>query len=254
MNHANVALAFALAGIFVPLQSSAASKATLIHMQAALDVDRDGRVAAVTYVDDGKVPDAIRQRGEQVAMGWTFLPPVKEGKAVAGRTYVGMQVCIVPQGDSIDFSIAYSDNGPASFFRAPRKPRSGALPIGKLMAQGVSSLRGKIIYLVSVDGKARLESATLDDPELQEQYGHLWRRDQRENLKNFRYRPELIDGVPTATRVETIAELGWSRVEDRKAFVAQMQERDEQSDACKALKNDNGRQIASDSPFQRIGG
>jgi hypothetical protein len=255
---AKTALAFALAGIFVmPFQSSAADstgKPLLLHMQAALDIDRTGHVTAITYVDDGKIPDAIRQRGEQVARGWKFLPPVKEGQAVSGRTYVGMQACIVPRADSIDFSIVYARNGPASFYRAPKKPRPSALPIARLVDQGVNSLRGKIVYVVSVDGKAQLESATLDDPKLQEQYGRPWRVEQRELLKSFRFRAELIDGTPTATRVETIAELEWFRAEDRKAAAAEMQARHEQSDACKALRNDNGRQIASNSPFKRIEG
>lgn len=266
MNRVTVALAFALAGIFAPFQSSASGKPVLIdikpvliHMQAALDIDRDGRVAAVTYVDDKQVPDAIRQHGEQVAKGWTFVPPVKGGKAVAGRTYAGMQVCLAPRDDSIDISIAYSGNGPAIFSHAPGKQlrtrggQAGVLPIGRLLRQGIDRLRGKIIFVVSADGKAHLESATLDDPELQEQYGDLWLKDQRETLKNFfRHRPELIDGVPTATRVESIAEQRWSQ--DPKAFDADDQQRQEQSDACRALKNDNGRQIASDSAFQRIQG
>lgn len=263
MNRVSMALVLALAGIFVPFESRAAGKPVLIHMQAALDIDRDGRVAAVTYVDDEQVPDAIRQHGEQVAKGWTFVPPVKAGKSVAGRTYARMQVCLAPRDDSIDISIAYSGNGPATFFhaRAPRnrlRTRGGmepALPVRKLLAQGISSLQGKIIYVVSAEGKASLESATLDDPELQEQYGVHWLKEQRDSLKNFfRHRPELIDGVPTATRVESVVALEWSPGEDTNDLDARHQERDEQSDACKALRNDNGRQIASDSAFQRIQG
>ncbi len=53
-------------------------------------------------------------------------------------------------------------------------------------------------------------------------------------LKNFfRHRPELIDGAPTATRVESVVEERWSRTEDTKAFAAEDQKRQEQSDACR---------------------
>lgn len=223
-------------------------------MKAALDIDRDGQVAAVTFVDDSKLPAAIRQRGEQIAKGWKFLPPTKDGKSVGGRTYAGMQVCIMPNDGGIDFTIADTGNGPASFVRTPRKPLSTALPVSKLISQGVSRLRGKIAIRVSVDGKATLESATLDDPGLQQQYGHLWERDQRETLRYSHYLPELVDGVPVATRFETTVEGLWVKREDRKTVLAEMQKHIEQSDACKTLRGDDGRQIASDSPFQRVDG
>ncbi len=256
MSGLHVALALAIVGIFVPCQSSAAGKPLLVYMQAALDIDRDGRVAAVTYVDDHKVPDVIRQRGEQVAKAWVFLPPEKDGQSLTGRTFVGMHVCLSPRDDGVDFAITSSDNGPATILSARSKPlrtrggSSAALPLGKLLDQDVSRWRGKVIYTVSAEGKAKLESATLDDPQLQERYGHLWLNAQRETFKNFRYRPELVDGVATSTRMESTVEV-WA---DRTDLAARTQERDEQSDACQALKSDNGRQIASDSPFKRIEG
>jgi hypothetical protein len=103
------------------------------------------------------------------------------------------------------------------------------------------------------NGAAELESATLDDPKLQAQYGEMWKEEQRQLFKRYRHLPELIDGVPTSTRVETVAEQFWfaSGTGDAEA---EFQKRDEQSDACKALRGDDGRQIASDSPFKRISG
>lgn len=254
MNYVKVALAFVLAGVVLPVQASEAGKPLVVHLQAALDVDREGRVAAVTYVDERDVPDAIRQHGEQIAMGWKFVPPMKDGKAVSGRTYAEMQVCLAPRGDSMDVSILYAGNGPASFYEVPRKPVSLAFPIGRLVARGINELRGKIVFVVSVDGKAQLESATLEDAELQKRYGHLWSKDQRAFLKRHRYLPELIDGVPTATRMESTIENTWRRAEDRKAVAAEMRDKQAQSDACKALTIDPGRQIAIDSAFQRVEG
>lgn len=256
MNGVHAALALAIAGILVPVQSSATGKPVLIYMQAALDIDGDGRVAAVTYIDERKVPDFIRQRGEQVAKAWMFQPPVKNGRSVTGRTFVGMQVCLVPRDDSLDIAITSSDNGPATILSARSKPvrtragGSAALPLIKLLDQDVSHWQGKVVYTVSAEGKSKLESATLDDPQLQERYGDLWLKAQDEIFKGFRYLPELTDGVPTSTRMESTVEF-WA---DRADRAARTQERDEQSDACQALKSDNGRQIASDSPFKRIEG
>ncbi len=246
-------LAAVLAAPCISNAADAPDKPVLVHMQAALDIDRNGRVAAVEFIDDKKLPDAIRQQAQQNALSWKFQPPMKAGQPVSGRTYARMQACLVPSGDGIDVSFAYTSNGPGSI-HVPRKiGKSVAMPIPKLVAEGVNHIKGKMIYVVSTDGTATLESATLDDPDLQRKYGHLWQIDQRELLRQFRYRPELIDGVATATRVETVAENAWFRHADRKAVLAEMDAQDiEESDACRALRSDDGRQLASDSPFKRI--
>lgn len=256
MSCVKVALVFALAGVVVPVQASAADFPLLIRLQAAVDVDRDGRVTAVTYVDGNeKLPDAIRQRAEEVAMGWKFAPPVKDGKPVAGRTYAGMNVCIAPQGEGMQFSVLHSINGPATFFHEPaRRSRSPALHIGSLIDRGIYKMKGKIIFAVSADGKAKLESATLDDPQLQKQYGNAWRKDQRWFVEDRRYLPELIDGVPTATRIESTIEYTWWDDGDAKAVADASREERAESAACQALKNSGNRQIASDSAFKRIEG
>ena len=146
----------------MPLRSSAADdtdKPVLVYMQAALDIDRDGQVTAVTFVDDSKLPVAIRKRGEQMAKSWKFLPPTKDGKAVGGRTYARMQACIVPNDAGIDFTVTNTGNGPASFFRAARKLKSTALPVSKLMGQGFSRLHYTITYRVSVRRKTARQFA-----------------------------------------------------------------------------------------------
>lgn len=225
----------------------------LVHMQAALDIDVEGRVSAVTFVDERKVPEVVRRDAEQVARSWRFMPPTRNGKAVSGRTYAGVQACLAPTPHGIDYTFAFTGNGPASTFRPPRKPpRAPALPIATLMGQGVDHLTGRTVYVVSPEGTATLESAVLDDPELQARYGHLWLRDQREFFKNFRYQPELIDGVPTATRLETATSQRWLKDASRSDIDARVRERDENSDACRKLRGEQDRQIASDSVFKRI--
>ncbi|MBF6023529.1 energy transducer TonB [Lysobacter niastensis] len=251
-------LAAVLAAPCISNAADAPDKPVLVHMQAALDIDRDGRVAAVELIDGEKLPDVIRQQAQQRALALKFQPPVKAGQPVGGRTYAHVQACIAPKADGLDVSFAFTGNGPASTYHPPRKPQSPALPIAKLMGQGIDGMKGKVVYVVSVDGKATLERATLDDPELQAQYGELWLKDQRAFFKRFRYRPELIDGVPTPTRVEDEIENRWVRYHTSKEAEAnrqaERQARAESSDACRALRSDDGRQLASDSPFKRIDG
>lgn len=224
----------------------------LVRMQAALDIDVEGRVSNVEFIDDRKLPDMLRRDAAQVARSWRFMPPTRNGKAVSGRTYASFQACLVPSPRGIDYTFAFAGNGPASTFLPSRKPRSIGLPIATLMGEGVNQVSGRNVYVVSPEGKVTLESAVLDDPKLQARFGPVWFRDQRELFKQFRYQPELIDGVPTTTRLETQTAYMWSRDLTRADIEAQRREEDGQSDACRKLRGEQDRQIASDSVFKRI--
>ncbi len=254
MDRASLTLALSLA--LVPLAVSAGEPApqgpVLLRMQAALDVDREGRVTQVEFVDKLAVPDVIRQRARKVASGWRFQPPMKDGKAVSGRTYAGVQACVVPVAEDLDVSIAFGGNGPASFHVTPNKPRSMALPIDVLQERGITRLQGKITYVVGVGGRATLESATLDEPALQAQFGEMWKRDQREIIRYSRYLPEMVDGVAIPTRLEFTSILQWTQ--DMDSVRDDARRADEQSDACRTLRGEDGERIASDSPFKRTEG
>jgi hypothetical protein len=257
MRRVQVAVAVLLSCL--PLASTvvaeeSAARPALVTLQAALDIDTEGRVSAVTFVDDLKLPASIRDGAGQVARRWRFLPPTRDGKAVSGRTYASVEACLVAGAERLDFTFAYAGNGPASTFVPPRKPVAPVLPLATLAARGINEMYGTIVYVVSADGRATLEQATLDDPELQKSYGALWFRDQRNMLKLHRYRPELIDGVPTATRVERLSGGQWFRPEDRRRFDEILQARREQSDACHALRGKGDRIVASDSVFRRVEG
>lgn len=93
------------------------------------------------------------------------------------------------------------------------------------------------------DGKAELESATLDDPKLQAQYGALWRKGQRETLKRSHYQPEMVDGVPIATRMESVSEWMWFAAGSGDA-AAEIQKQREQTSACRALRGGAGTMVA----------
>ena len=225
----------------------------LVHLKAGLDVDIEGRVSGVTFVDDERVPDAVRRDAERIARTWRFQPPSKAGKPVSGRTYAGIQTCMVPSQSGINYTFAFVGNGPAGTYRPPRKWHAPAMPIATLIGEGVDRLSGKVAYVVAPDGTATMEEAVLDDPKLQARYGHLWLRDQRDFFKSFRYQPELIDGVATSTRIETVSQQIWFKDVRRRDIDAHFQAEDERSDACRNLRGEENRQIASDSVFKRLG-
>ncbi|MGO4221530.1 hypothetical protein AB4Y64_06700 [Lysobacter sp. TAF61] len=224
----------------------------LIHMQAALDIGRDGHVTGVEFVDKLKVPDAIRQRTRDVAGTWAFAPPVKDGRAVTGRTYADVEACLIPGKDGLDFSIAFSGNGPAQFVVPPRKPMSLSMPLEDLQEQGIKQIEGKVVYVVDAGGHAQVETATLNDAALQQRYGSLWKRDQREMLRNYRYLPEMVDGVAIATRMET--ELMVGERPPTASLEAMRQASADQSDACRAVRGEDHKRVAIDSPFRHVGG
>lgn len=256
MDRSRAVLAVLLACLLLSVQTLNAADVEqgpiLVHLKAGLDVDNEGRVSNVTFVDDERVPDAVRRDAERIARAWRFQPPSKAGKPVGGRTYAGIQACMVSSRDGIDYTFAFVGNGPAGTYRPPRKGHSPVMPIAKLMGEGVDRLGGKVVYVVAPDGTATVEEAVLDDPKLQAHYGHLWLRDQRDYFKGFRYRPELIDGVATSTRIETVSEQVWFKEARRHDLDVHVRAENERSDACRKLRGAENRQIASDSVFKRL--
>lgn len=92
MNRSRAVLAIPLACLWLfttPLKAAEVEQQpVLVHLQAGLDVDREGHVSGVTFVDDKKVPDIVRRDAERIARTWRFQPPSSAGKPVSGRTYV----------------------------------------------------------------------------------------------------------------------------------------------------------------------
>ncbi|MBU8976466.1 energy transducer TonB [Lysobacter sp. MMG2] len=247
-----VSLACVLLATSVHAKEETGYQPILVQLKAALDIDVQGNVSAVSFIDEAKVPDALRREAERLAQSWRFQPPRKDGKAVSGRTYATLQTCLVPSAAGIDYTFSYAGNGPSGTYRPPRKMHMPAMPIDTLMSEGVSRYGGKITYLVKPDGSVTLEKAVLDDPALQARYGQLWSRDQREYMKGFHYRPELIDGVATATRVEATVEQRWAEEGELDKLDAEMRADDARTDACRKLRGAQDHQIASDSVFKRI--
>lgn len=223
----------------------------LIPMRAALDIDREGHVAGVEFVDAEGVPVILTQSAETEIRRWAFAPPTRGGQAVSGRTYALVRMCLIPKGEQYEYTVSYAGNGPLSRFH-PSKSWSPDVP----RPPDIKRLTGTITYLVSPEGKATLESAVLDDEALREDYGRKWFLFQADWLKQQRFVPEQIDGVPVATRVNyaTWISFGPKRVDGsrraRGSFDAEFRR-----ESCQDLveASESQRQIASDSAFQRSG-
>ena len=218
----------------------------LLHAEVALDVDPEGRVAAVE-ISRGKVPAALIDRVDAAARQWRFQPLMRDGKAVNGRTYARMEICLVPNEDEYQVAIDYRGNGPG--FLPPRNPKSTILPVRELARHGIR-LEGKIRYRVGVDGRAVLEYAELSDPELKKKYGDIWRRQQSLWMAEDRYRPEQINGVPVATLLEVATSEEWAPSDERKRRRAEYAMG---TQACRvAAGSASSEPTAVDSPFRRL--
>lgn len=228
-----------------------AAEPVLIPMRAALDIDREGQVAGIEFVDAERVPVILAQSAEAEIRRWVFAPPMRDGRAVSGRTYALVRMCLIPSGEQYEYTVSYAGNGPLSRFHPP-KSWSPDVPT----PPGIKRLTGTITYLVSPEGKATLESAVLDDEALREKYGRQWFLFQADWLKQQRFVPEQIDGVPVATRVNyaTWISFGPKPVGNsrraRGSFDAEFRRA-----SCQELveASESQRQIASDSAFQRSG-
>ena len=224
--------------------------AALTYATARLEVDATGKVAVAELI--GKKPHPIlAERAEAVARAWRFQPVLRDGKPVGGTTYANMHICVVPDGEGMRVAIDFAGNGPDSEWG--RRKGSSELPIGSMVGAGIFGLSGKVQYRVGADGRAKLESATLSDPKLQSRYGVSWWRELNNLVKESRFKPEMVDGVPVATRVETVYELRWLKSDDKKAAQAMNSEVIAESNACRSLRENGVKaEVALDSPFKRL--
>ena len=220
----------------------------LVLTEAAIDVDAAGHVSSVE-IGDSKLPASLRERAAQVARQWRFQPVLRDGRAVGGRTYARMHVCLVPDGEDLRVAVDYLGNGPG--ITRPRSPAPPLLPMSELIGRGIGGLEGKRRYRIGADGHATVESATLDDPQLQKRYGDVWLRQQRKWVGETRYKPELVDGVAVSTVLEEDFDITWQpRVRNYTDAMAQLAK---QSRACKqAAGFEASPPVAVDSPFKRM--
>ena len=151
----------------------------LVRLQTGVEVDPSGRVVGVEMDPDSTLPDVLQERTRLAIQGWRFKPIIQEGRAVGGKTWANVSLCLVPvEDEGINVAVSLASNGPGEVAgrrehaAPPLPPGIGAIMRNKQAFEFESRFR----YRVGQGGRAELLEAELLDPELQRRYGAGWRR------------------------------------------------------------------------------
>lgn len=217
----------------------------LLSAESRVEVDRDGRVVAVA--PDAELPAAVNEALAANIRHMRFAPPMKDGHAVAGVTFVSQEACAAPDNGAYRFAVKYRGNGPSPVQKVfPRYPID-AMKAGQ-------AANWKVVYDVLPDGSSRLHQADRKsgssrrfDPQFRSAIG-AW-------IGAMRFRPEILDGQAVATRVATDVEFRLGRpgrAETSNAPDARMARaaRNDSCTAAMAAGDDEKRDVALNSPFQ----
>lgn len=206
---------------------------------------------------DPKLPQSLRDRAIEAMKTWRFAPVLQQGRAVGGKTYADVHLCLVPAGDVFNVGVDLVGNGPGDVPDRRALPAPSP-PMGLLQA-GAKKFEAKIRYHVEADGRARLEMAELVDPKLQKRHGDAWRRGVSEWLSKRRFKPEIINGTPTTTLMEYPISYEMKRVTSsstmKREHTEQMAEHAKGTKACRSAAGvQEKRAVAVNSPFALLSG
>lgn len=218
----------------------------VLSAEIRLDIDEQGRVTAIEPTSP--MPGAVEQAIRRHARAWRFEVPTRDGRPVGGTTYARMGICAMA-GDNGDLMVSIGNpvNGPGS---GPRTKRSVFLPpaSGELLQLG--RLEMVAVYDVGADGRAKLVSIASTPRKARGVSGvemafGRW-------LASQRFRPELLDGQPVATRMRMPVTFTWAPA-SRDEGLAIMREAVATSPSCRVLLDDgkaDDRPVAVDSRFR----
>jgi hypothetical protein len=223
---------------FAAAASKSEPKLLLLQTESRVEIDAQGNVTAVRTTPE--LPAEIARVVDDNVRKLRFQPPMKDGRAVPGVTYVDQDACAAPVDGSYRFAVKYRGNGPGlDLGLVPSYPHQA-------QAGGVES-KWAVEYEISAKGKGRVTKLE----RTQGGGGHLdalFRASIVRWVGVVDFKPELLDGQPVATHVSNEVEfvLGPSKkLDDEHAA----------SDACQlALKerDEAPHAVALDSPFKLI--
>lgn len=201
MKH-SLAIPLALALTISPLLLSAAqpsSDVVAFNAGVRVDVDATGKPVKVEAPQD--LPLAVRTYIEKRVASWQYEPARQAGVAVPATTYVKVGACAIPlaAGSGYRLGMDYKGNGPrvanAHGMMPPPHYPADALRRGisgdfkvvvRINADGTAEATD--INAITTSGKGRGYLATFE-PAL------------RQWVKGLQYEPEIVAGIPVATRV-----------------------------------------------------
>ncbi|MDQ3160361.1 MAG: energy transducer TonB [Pseudomonadota bacterium] len=185
----------------VPMILSAAEppqKIVAFNAGVRVDVDAAGKPVKVEAPQD--LPLAVRNYIEKRVATWQYQPAKLDGTAVPATTYVKVGVCAIPvaAGSGFRLGLDYKGNGPRVANVHGIAPPPG-YPADALR-RGISG-EFEVVVRVNADGTAEaMDISTAGgtgrgvlatfDPAL------------RQWVKGLQYDPEIVAGVPVATRVQ----------------------------------------------------
>lgn len=220
-----------------------------IRTEAAIQVDASGHVMAVEL--DPELPAALRSYADKVIRDWAFAPVMQDGRAVGGKTYADVDMCLMPVGDHFNVGLDYAGNGPGNADAdADRRVQTPPFPVNLLSPHARAEVKAQVRYRIGVDGRATLVSATFEDM-VSVRHERSWHRQVREWLRTRRFKPEIIDGQPTETLMEFSVEFrlksaGTSDDDLRREYAKHLAG----TDACQlAASAPEQREVAVDSRF-----
>lgn len=229
------AIPFLLAAILaLPCLASEPGRMTddvvLLHAQSRVEVDSEGRVTAVRT--PGDLPPAVVAALEEKVRELRFAPPMKDGRAVPGVTYVSQDACAAPHQGAYHFSTRLRGIGPGMEKRVfPAYPRDA-------LRGGVTSA-WKLTLAVGADGRATLLQATRTGGA--GKYDRDFRQALAEWVAAMQYLPEELDREAVSTTLER--NVSFSIEDGRRSFG---------SSCALALQHGHGveRDVTLDSPFR----
>ena len=180
----------ALAGPAIAQDAAKQPQLIVFDTQARVEIDASGKVLSVA--PDPKLLPLVANAIQSTAAALVFVPPSKDGQPVGGVTYVHLSACAAAVDDGFRLAVDYRSHGPSRAGpQVPEFPR-------ELIRQGASTSL-QLDYRVEADGTAVIEKVDVEKGGARTQ-GAV-RESMRQWIAANRFEPELVAGIPVATRV-----------------------------------------------------
>lgn len=238
-----------LAGPALAQDAAKPPQLTMFATQARGEIDASGKVLSVA--PDPKLPPLVADAVRSTVAALVFVPPRRDGQPVGGVTHVHLGACAAPVDDGFRLAIEYSNHGPGRVGEQwPQYPAA-------LLRPGMSTSL-KLDYRVEADGTAIVENLDVNQGSARTRTAA--RAMMQQWLAGNRFEPELVGGVPVATRVSMPIEI----IAMKKTMAARsaplqaqalIQAKARQSTTCQAAlaeASQKARTLVVDSPFKLL--
>ena len=166
------------------------ASAQVFQAEAAVEIDATGRIAKAA--PDPRLHPALVDSMLAAVNRLEFTPLTIDGRPVTGSTHIRLRGCAVPAEGGIRVAYDVIGAGPGLGRSIPRYSREAA--------QASASGRYTVRYRVEPDGRGVVETITPEDGS--RAMLPIFKPILLDWIEEGRYAPEMIDGVPVATRME----------------------------------------------------